>query len=243
MEIQEVQPLPSARELIDANRRKNQILKIIFPVLIFCAPILYVVTMEDRTESPIYALMYIPIFGWIIYSSISKLFYNDRCPNCQTDISMLPNERSFFWQRLSEKIKMCPSCKVDFSAALVSSEAQNTLVKERQSDATLPAREIINENRKQNTKKLFWVYLWMIGIAIYFVFQVQWEFTAINCLLITSLLIVLVWYGFTHEDDCPHCGEDISNLPSNRSFVFPKLSKKVRNCPYCGADFTESSKQ
>ena len=234
--------MPSARELIDANRRKNQILKIIFPILIFCTPFVYLVMIEDKTESPMYGVIYFPLFAWMIYSSLRRILYKDRCPNSLSDISMLPNERRFFWQRLSKKIKMCPFCKLDFSAYPASSNAQDTSEDERQSYTTPLARDVINVNRQKKAQSLLWVYLWMIGTVICFIFAMQQEINALYFLSIGSLFIVFAWYGLTHEDDCPSCGEDISNLPSNRSFVFPKLSKTVKVCPYCGEVFSESPK-
>lgn len=60
--------------------------------------------------------------------------------------------------------------------------------------------------------------------------------------------IFLAWLAFAIQalivknDVCPSCARSISMLPSEGHFRLPELSKAIRYCPYCGADFSWSEK-
>ena len=63
------------------------------------------------TESPAY--FYLALAGLFLLS-ISECF--NVCPNCDKNISSLPNGGFLSWPKLSKEVKCCPYCREDFSA-------------------------------------------------------------------------------------------------------------------------------
>ena len=55
-----------------------------------------------------------------------------------------------------------------------------------------------------------------------------------------AFFIVVLLYSL---DVCPSCGQNISMLPPEGHLRLPELSRDIRCCPYCAADFSYSEKQ
>jgi hypothetical protein len=60
-----------------------------------------------------------------------------------------------------------------------------------------------------------------------------------------SVVFLLVLFVMIHalrlvgyQEKCPACEEDLSALPNEGRLRIPELSRAVRQCPYCGADFS-----
>lgn len=60
-----------------------------------------------------------------------------------------------------------------------------------------------------------------------------------------SVVFLLVLFVMIHalrlvgrQEKCPACEEDLSALPNEGQLRIPELSRAIRECPYCGADFS-----
>lgn len=99
------------------------------------------------------------------------------------------------------------------------------------------ARDVINARRRRNGMIQAGL-LPIVGVSV--------------CWLAASNgpgeIIIFILLGFTflsavldRGDVCPQCQNRITMLPSEGHFQLPRLSHKIRMCPYCGADFSTGS--
>lgn len=239
MLVKDSAPSRSVRSLINVHRKRNQILRILIPFLIIVVPISLFINGNLDNHSLVYNVMYIQMILYFLYVSLGKRLLKDRCPTCKSDISNLPNEKGLGFAQLSNKVQMCPYCKKDFQ----DHESQQKQVETMHIDSIPSARLTINENRRKDMKKLFVVYLVGIGTVITFLLGIEKESLGISWVFLAAFVLTFLWYGIIYEDKCPNCKEDISNLPNELKFMYPELSPKIKNCPYCGVNFSKSPKE
>ena len=98
------------------------------------------------------------------------------------------------------------------------------------------ARNVINARRKRLAviDALVLLAVAVFGSYGLAVLEVPGEFVIFA---VFGLFVITGWLTKS-SDICPFCSHSISILPSEGHFQIPKLSGKVRCCPYCGEDFS-----
>lgn len=104
-----------------------------------------------------------------------------------------------------------------------------------------PARDLINEIRKQNG--VTGLGLWGLGV-LYILWLANSDPVAASTTVLWLLLgLTALTPLLRRRESCPSCDQNLSFLPGEaRHFGLPELSRKIRCCPYCGVDMTWQGK-
>lgn len=102
-------------------------------------------------------------------------------------------------------------------------------------DDHLSKREKIDDVRRNNGIIHLILIMLPIGALVYAIMGA----TSGRFLLFAVCLIMIIFIAAILErrDKCPTCRKHIAFLPSERSLLLPRLSRKIKVCPFCGIEF------
>jgi hypothetical protein len=106
-----------------------------------------------------------------------------------------------------------------------------------QDDKDKPAtlRFTINAVRRRNGIIKMAILLIPIGLLVCWISTGRPELG--EYLIIFMFIDLGINFLIDRSDRCPQCNRNISSLQDQGHFLFPRLSRQVHVCPYCGADF------
>ena len=114
----DAKPAMSAREQINARRRRHALIQAIMLVSCVIGTWCSVVFLNDPGKGVLSIVA-------MAYFMAVLLYRLDVCPSCEQNISMLPHEGHLRLPELSRDIRCCPYCAADFSYSEKQAGAQN----------------------------------------------------------------------------------------------------------------------